>query len=181
MMSIQSRWRRHANQVITEVLRSLPSDATPEERRAACERAYPFGERRYLPYKRWREAMRAQFGDIVAKKPKGQKLPRPAPTGNETVDRLLAALRDQPDQAHLRLILADAVEEFLGKDAMRIRTVQPEIEDVARRLGFRRIATWSHIADMIEGRTLLVDPEIVRAAEIERSAAVLRMFTEVLT
>ena len=131
-----------------------------------------------------------------------EQLPVPAPTGNGTVDALLAALRDSPLDTTIRLILADAVEESLGRDGTRIRTVQPNVEDVMQRLwpGSQMVSVSRHVryrvnesreihsrhggfimrssqlCDMIEGKTLLVDPEVARAAEMERTAAVLRMF-----
>ena len=194
----QSRWRRHADQVIADVLREMPAGATLDERRAACDRAYPFGERHYLPYKHWLAAMRAQFGEARPRKRKMKELPRPKPTGNQTVDGLLAALRESPLDTTTRLMLADAVEEFLRMSGERIRKAQPKADDVMQRLWpgsktvyrgtaaeMRSEVHSSHggfimlvrdLCDMIEGRTLLVDPEIARAAEIERTAAVLRMF-----
>ena len=138
----------------------------------------------------------------VTAKRKTKELPRQKPTGNQTVDGLLAALRESPLDTTTRLMLADAVEELLGKSGERIRKVQPKVTDVMQCLWpgskmvsvhYGRLATREGVSeihsrhggfimlvrdlcDMIEGRTLLVDPEIARAAEIERTAAVLRMF-----
>lgn len=44
--------------VIAEVHATLPPDATEAERRAALFKAYPFGERRFWPYKMWLKAQR---------------------------------------------------------------------------------------------------------------------------
>jgi hypothetical protein len=54
-----SYWSDRAREVIAEVHAALPSDATFEDRKKALFDAYPFGERRYSPYKTWLSAQRA--------------------------------------------------------------------------------------------------------------------------
>jgi hypothetical protein len=47
-----------AREVIGQVHRSLPENATIKERKAALKAAYPFGTREYWPYKAWCKAQR---------------------------------------------------------------------------------------------------------------------------
>ena len=127
-------------------------------------------------------------------------LPIPKPSGNYVIDGLLAALRESPWDRSIRLILADAVEESGSEHtASIIRVVQPNIKEVMQRIwpnsfsvhvqysarvhrieihsktnGF--IMSERDFCDMVEGRSLLIDPEIQRAAEIERAIKVLRLF-----
>lgn len=127
-------------------------------------------------------------------------LPVPKPTGNYVIDGLLAALRESPWDSSIRLILADAVEESGGQwYPNAIRTMQPDIAAVMQRVwpnsfsvyvqysarghrveihsktnGF--IMSERDFCDMVEGRSLLIDPEIQRAAEIERAIKVLKLF-----
>ena len=51
-------WRDEAKAVIDRVDASLRFDATYEERAAALFAAYPFGERKYTPYKTWLQERR---------------------------------------------------------------------------------------------------------------------------
>lgn len=46
-------WADEAARTIAEVHRSLPDTATLDERMKAVDAAYPFGERKYSPYKTW--------------------------------------------------------------------------------------------------------------------------------
>jgi hypothetical protein len=48
-----SRWRKRAREVIRHVLERMASDATGEEKRAAISAAYPFGPRKFHPYRMW--------------------------------------------------------------------------------------------------------------------------------
>lgn len=128
-------------------------------------------------------------------------LPIPKPTGNAAIDGLLAALREYPWDTSIRLILADAVEESGGRwYPNAIRTMQPDVSAVMQRLwpgsysvhvprnvyessvrihseSRAFIMTMRDFCDMVEGRSLLVDPEIAVAAEIERAIKVLKLFT----
>lgn len=47
-----SHWRLHARTVIYEVAKRNPK-ATDKELRSLLSKAYPFGERKMLPYKMW--------------------------------------------------------------------------------------------------------------------------------
>lgn len=56
-----SYWRAHAAKVISEVL-AATKDLKEPQIRAALRDAYPFGERRYHPYKIWCDEVRRQRG-----------------------------------------------------------------------------------------------------------------------
>lgn len=51
-------WLDSAWRTIDAVDAALPKDATHEQRQKALFDAYPFGERRYHPYKMWLKAQR---------------------------------------------------------------------------------------------------------------------------
>ena len=51
-------WRDIAESTIRRAMASLPADAGLKDRKAAVDAAYPFGERRWLPYKVWLKARR---------------------------------------------------------------------------------------------------------------------------
>lgn len=51
-------WYSRAVPVVWAALRALPPDATDAAIRRALRDAYPFGERRYWPYKVWLRACR---------------------------------------------------------------------------------------------------------------------------
>ena len=59
-MSHTSPWRRRAYSVIREVLAEVGRD--PKALRLALRTAYPFGERRYWPYKVWLSEVNRQCG-----------------------------------------------------------------------------------------------------------------------
>ena len=52
-------WREKAAPIITRVLEET-KESTPKERRKALAIAYPFGERKYWPYKVWLNEIRRQ-------------------------------------------------------------------------------------------------------------------------
>ncbi|MFL5900918.1 MAG: hypothetical protein ACJ75S_06930 [Solirubrobacterales bacterium] len=52
-------WSDMAQETIQRVHASLPDDATLEQRKKAIDDAYPFGERKYSPYKTWLKARRS--------------------------------------------------------------------------------------------------------------------------
>lgn len=60
MKYIQSNWRRTAAPIIAAVLKQYP-ERGPEQDKALKD-AYPFGERRYNPYKIWLDEIRQQRG-----------------------------------------------------------------------------------------------------------------------
>lgn len=65
-------WATEARATIAEAHRSLPENATLDERKAAVDAAYPFGERAYSPYKTWLKARReylCKFGYVPKGKP----------------------------------------------------------------------------------------------------------------
>jgi len=51
-------WYQKAQSVIADVHKSLPKDASLTDRGKALRDAYPFGQRRYHPYKMWCKAQR---------------------------------------------------------------------------------------------------------------------------
>lgn len=56
-------WRDRARPIIAEVLERCRQDGSTEKQiRAALFAAYPFGERKYHPYKIWLDEVRYQRG-----------------------------------------------------------------------------------------------------------------------
>lgn len=55
----ESRWRNHAAPIIARVLEETKGKSE-KEIRAALRDAYPFGERRYHPYKIWLSEVKRQ-------------------------------------------------------------------------------------------------------------------------
>ncbi len=51
-------WRDRAEATIRQVFAGLPAGVSLEERTKALDAAYPFGERRFTPYKVWLKARR---------------------------------------------------------------------------------------------------------------------------
>jgi hypothetical protein len=58
-------WAKQAEQVVNETMNALPDDATRADAEQALREAYPFGERKYSPYKTWlrhrKRALDARF------------------------------------------------------------------------------------------------------------------------
>lgn len=54
----ESAWRNRAMPIIAAVLREYPDDSP--ERRKALRDAYPFGERKFHPYKIWLSEVKRQ-------------------------------------------------------------------------------------------------------------------------
>lgn len=54
-------WRKEAATVISKVIRQNPG-AEPKELRKLIRAAYPFGERKYHPYKIWCDEVNRQLG-----------------------------------------------------------------------------------------------------------------------
>jgi hypothetical protein len=48
-----SRWRQHAAAAIREAHKEVPEGADLKERMRIIDAAYPFGPRKYHPYKMW--------------------------------------------------------------------------------------------------------------------------------
>lgn len=57
----RSNWANVSARVIVGVLDGLPPAASLEEKKRAIRAAYPFGERRYTPYKQWCKTVRAML------------------------------------------------------------------------------------------------------------------------
>jgi hypothetical protein len=58
-------WYVSAVDHIKEADAKLPADISIEDRKKAISAAYPFGERRYWPYKMWLKAQREYMGRFV--------------------------------------------------------------------------------------------------------------------
>lgn len=196
----RSRWRREADRVILGVLRDMPATATAKEKRAACNAVFPFGQKRYHPYRQWLASLRTLIPDDVPKKArtKDYGLPVPKPTGHLQLDALLAGYRDEPTDDGRHLIIADWLEEHSHGLAGDVRRAQPLTEDVASRLwpkskvvhgdnphgGIRwicdsrggKVMPLRQLEDMVHGKTLLVVPEIQDAINVERCRVVLKWF-----
>lgn len=57
-----SRWYKVASRIIAEAIGAgTAAGETIEQIRARCDAAYPFGERKYWPYKQWLQARRDRF------------------------------------------------------------------------------------------------------------------------
>lgn len=64
-------WQLAAELAIREAHEALPENATLAERKAAIDAAYPFGPRKYHPYKMWlkqRRAYLSKYGYISKSK-----------------------------------------------------------------------------------------------------------------
>jgi hypothetical protein len=64
-LKFQSHWRKTAAEVISEVLDQCGDVVTDEDRkamRARLREAYPFGEKKYHPYKIWLDEIARQTG-----------------------------------------------------------------------------------------------------------------------
>jgi hypothetical protein len=78
-MSKEGTWRASARPIIAEVLQKM-KDRPEGEIRKALKAAYPWGERKYHPYKIWCDEIRVQRGykrmgvKLAAKNPDQQKL-----------------------------------------------------------------------------------------------------------
>ena len=67
------QWSDRARATIAAVHASLPESASLDERKAAVDAAYPFGERAYSPYKTWLTQRRAYLSRYGYASP-GKKL-----------------------------------------------------------------------------------------------------------
>ena len=73
----KSYWRAHARKVIQSVMKENAGKSAKEISKAIRE-AYPFGERKYHPYKIWLDEVKVQTGKKV-KHPYRQPLRKPKP------------------------------------------------------------------------------------------------------
>ena len=62
MAVTESQWRQQAREVIQRTLAELPANASIFEKRRAVSRAYPYGPRKYHPYKMWLAEVRLALG-----------------------------------------------------------------------------------------------------------------------
>ena len=189
-------WKQRAFVRVQSILASLPVDATDKEKRMALR---PHAPGQYAPATE-RKAWQAAVRSVLSPPPVLVDKMRLIDTRDEILNGLLAGYRDNPADGVRRFIIADRLEE-LGQDgrARLVRAMKPKVVDVARRLWpgchLVHVARTTHdsreevhgkhggflmsvrdLCDMMEGRTLLVDPAIAEATEIERALAVLRLF-----
>lgn len=68
-----SLWRRNSRKVIRKVLQ-MSESKTISDLKKEISKAYPFGERKYTPYKIWREEVKFQLGEKTKKFTKKEKL-----------------------------------------------------------------------------------------------------------
>lgn len=66
-MARRMSWAEVSEEVVRQTLARLPADASLEAKRAALRDAYPFGARRYFPYRAWCRAVRRGLGLPVAR------------------------------------------------------------------------------------------------------------------
>jgi hypothetical protein len=59
--SYRTTWRDSARPIVQEVLKQTKGQSEKEVRKALRE-AYPFGERKYWPYKVWCDEVKLQLG-----------------------------------------------------------------------------------------------------------------------
>lgn len=63
-MKPASRWREHSRLVIERVIATHGTD-DPEALRKAISAAYPFGQRRYYPYRIWLQEVHAAMTRVT--------------------------------------------------------------------------------------------------------------------
>ncbi len=68
-------WQDRARRTIEQVDAALPKDASLEERKRALFEAYPFGERRYTPYKMWLKAQRSYLARFITTENESKRFP----------------------------------------------------------------------------------------------------------
>ena len=71
-------WREKARPIIAAVIARVGLDDRKALRKALVD-AYPFGERKYWPYKAWCSEMRTQLNPKAPKRP-DPNLPAPGPS-----------------------------------------------------------------------------------------------------
>jgi hypothetical protein len=62
-------WAERSWQKIEEIHAQLPSDATLKQRKEALKNGYPFGERRFYPWRAWCKARRQYLAKYEPLKP----------------------------------------------------------------------------------------------------------------
>lgn len=75
-----TNWRKYSNEVITAVIRENPG-RTPGELEKLIRAAYPFGERKYHPYKVWLSAVKLAMRELKGEPPKPPKQKKEKPDG----------------------------------------------------------------------------------------------------
>jgi hypothetical protein len=62
-------WNELSWQTIEKIHATLPSDATLKQRKEALKNGYPFGERRFFPWRAWCKARRQYLARYEPPKP----------------------------------------------------------------------------------------------------------------
>lgn len=68
-------WRTHSARIIANALADVPATATEKEIRAILYPLYPFGERKYHPYKQWCRAVNDALAARKRKPLRGEPFP----------------------------------------------------------------------------------------------------------
>ena len=131
-MTERSRWRHISNRVIAGVFAEHPDlVADPlrhRELRALVGAAYPFGQRRFWPYKAWCAAVRDAFYKLAETQGKAQGgLHRKCPVcgvkpGKDC--RVMNLCEADPVYAH-ELVIRDAELDGRMEDVARLREERP--------------------------------------------------------
>lgn len=82
-MPYVSHWLREARETIAKAVATLPPDAPMKDKLAAISASYPFGPRKYHPYKQWLKAVREYKASQQPNAPPGS-----GPEWRETMRRL---------------------------------------------------------------------------------------------
>ena len=69
-MATNSRWREYASKIIRDIISAYPNVTDKKQLRTLISSAYPFGEKKYHPYKIWCDEVSVQLGE---KKSKNEK------------------------------------------------------------------------------------------------------------
>ena len=62
-------WNERSWQTIEKIHATLPPDATVKQRKEALKNGYPFGERRFFPWRAWCKARRQYLARYEPPKP----------------------------------------------------------------------------------------------------------------
>lgn len=125
-----SGWRMKARAVIRGVIAANPAlVADPKAMLKAIDADYPFGERKYTPYKEWLEERRKAMTELALANGDRDPTLRPCPACGA---KILRPCRDLEGTAiaDARVILADAIED--GRQRLRVPLLRAMTVHAAR-------------------------------------------------
>jgi len=93
-LNMHETWGQAARKIIERVLSTMPG-ASIKEKQVALRAAYPFGERRYWPYRAWRRQVRIALG-LQKDRTRGARSPHAS---------LDTPLFDSVNESHVHLTL----------------------------------------------------------------------------